>query len=123
VLLFVIYRNLEWLSAKALKDYLHTVYVYCGGDNKDYESRASCYHLEKKNAFNPFKYSISDQEMEWMLVSLYELSIGSDFDRYELLAAINMVYKKTANECMFKFSEMAQSIIHVLEDEYKDIFS
>ena len=58
-----------------------------------------------------------------MLVSLYELSIGSEFDKYELLAAINMVYKKTANESMFKFSEMAQSIIHILEDEYKDIFS
>lgn len=58
-----------------------------------------------------------------MLISLYELSIDSDFDRYELLAAINMIYKKTANESMFKFSEIAQSIIHILEDEYKDIFS
>jgi PIN domain nuclease of toxin-antitoxin system len=58
-----------------------------------------------------------------MLLSLYELSIESQKDKYELLAAINMIYKKTANESMFKYSEIAQSIIHILEDEYQDIFS
>jgi hypothetical protein len=51
-----------------------------------------------------------------MLLTLYELSIGSSRDRYELLAAINMIYKKTANESMFRYSEIAQSIIHILED-------
>ena len=58
-----------------------------------------------------------------MLISLYELSIESSYDKYELLAAINIIYKKTANESMFKYSEIAQSIIHILEDEYTDIFS
>jgi len=32
-----------------------------------------------------------------MLLSLYELSIDSPKLKYELLAAINMIYKKTAN--------------------------
>ena len=66
---------------------------------------------------------MGESEIEWMLLTLYELSIGSNVDRYELLAAINMIYKKTANESMFRFSEVAQSIIHLLEDEYLQIFS
>lgn len=51
-----------------------------------------------------------------MLLTLYELSIESYKDKYELMAAINLIYKKTANESMFKYSEIAQSIIHLLED-------
>ena len=57
-----------------------------------------------------------------MLLGLYELSVDSPGLRFELLAAINMIYKKTANESMFRFSEIAQSIIHTLEDEYSEVF-
>jgi hypothetical protein len=99
------------------------IYIYCGGDSKNYGKITSFYLLEKKNLFNLFKYSISEQEIEWMLLTLYELSIESNKYKFELLAAINMIYKKTANESMFKYSEIAQSIIHLLEDEYIDIFS
>lgn len=58
-----------------------------------------------------------------MLLALYELAGAQSKFKFELLAAINMIYKKTANEAMFKYSEIAQSIIHLLEDEYNDIFS
>jgi len=34
-----------------------------------------------------------------------------------------MIHKKAANESMFKLSEVAQSIIHLLEDEYGEAFS
>ena len=49
-----------------------------------------------------------------MLLCLYELSVECSRVKYELLAAINMIYKKTANESMFRCSEVAQSIIHSL---------
>jgi hypothetical protein len=42
--------------------------------------------------------------------------VQSNSLKFELLAAINMIYKKTANESMFRYSEIAQSIIHLLED-------
>ena len=90
---------------------------------QNYNTISSVYLLEKKNMFNPFKYAISEGEVEWMLVGLYELSIGGKVDKYEVLAAVNMIYKKTANESMFRYGEIAQSIIHILEDEYTDIFS
>jgi len=117
-MLYVIYREIDVLNHQSLKEYLKAIYLYCGGDLKDYANISSFYLLEKKNLFNPFKHSISENEIEWMLLTLYELSIGSSRDRYELLAAINMIYKKTANESMFRYSEIAQSIIHILEDEY-----
>ncbi len=34
-----------------------------------------------------------------------------------------MIYKKTANESMFRYSQIAQSIIHLLEEEYQDVFA
>ena len=71
--------------------------MYCGGSMKDYSSISSFYLLEKKNLFNPFKFAMSEEEVEWMLLTLYELSIGLKLDRYELLAAVNMLYKKAAN--------------------------
>ena len=58
-----------------------------------------------------------------MLMGLYELANDSPRLKYEMLAAINMIYKKTANESMFKYSEIAQSLIHTLEDEYAQLFA
>ena len=53
--------------------------------------------------FNPFKYSISEGETEWILLSLYEMSIEkNEADGFGVLAAVNMVCKKTANEAMFR---------------------
>ena len=123
VLLFVIYENMEQLCVGSLKEYLKTIFVWCGGEEREYGRVSSVYLLEKKNWFNPFKYAVSEGEVEWVLLGLYELSIGSACDRYELLAAVNMIYKKTANEAMFRHAEIAQSIVHVLEDEYSDIFA
>lgn len=58
-----------------------------------------------------------------MLLALYELAVGTNSLKFELLAAIHMIYKKTANESMFKYSQIAQSIIHILEEEYTDVFA
>ena len=44
------------------------------------------------------------------------MSINGVSDRYEVLAAVSMLYKKMANESMFRLGEVAQSMIHILED-------
>ena len=103
ILLFVIYRNLERLVPWGVNEYLKMIFVYCGGELGAYKSITSFYLLEKKNLFNPFRYSISEGETEWMLLSLYEMSIEkSEADGFGVLAAVNMVCKKTANEAMFR---------------------
>ncbi len=46
---------------------------------------------------NLFKYTISEQEMGWIILALYDLAIQRQNFKYELLAAINILHKKAAN--------------------------
>ena len=73
--------------------------------------------------FSIFKYYMSGEEMSIILLTLYHLSVQRKKNKFEILSAINMIHKKAANESMFKLSEVAQSIIHLLEDEYSEAFS
>lgn len=80
------------------------------------------YLLEKNSTISIFRYSISEEELEWIILTLYELCTQVKKDKFELLAVINLLHKKVSNESLFKISEVVQSLIHLLEDEYSDVF-
>jgi hypothetical protein len=118
----------SWDSSSSLTTIGHCLctaplFSYCGTEEKDIYRTGSLYLLEKTNQVSIFRYSISEEELEWIILTLYELCTQVKKDKFELLAVINVIHRKVSNESLFRMSDVVNSLIHLLEDEYSDIFS
>lgn len=70
---------------------------YCGADENEISRSGSLYLLERTNNISIFRYSITEEELKWIILTLYELCTQVKKHKFELLAVINTIHKKVSN--------------------------
>ena len=100
--------------------FFHLIYVYCGG--KPSFGDFGLYLLNKSHEKTIFVHRVSEEEMEWILLVLYYIHGNYKHMKFEVIAATGMLRRKCANESKFRICEMAQSMLHLFENEYEDVF-
>jgi hypothetical protein len=76
--------------------------VICGG-NAD-PDKFSLYMLNSTDEFSIFYHRISDEEFEWVLLSLYYIYVNKKHLKFEVISAVNLIVKKCGNECKFRLT-------------------
>ena len=95
------------------------VYVLCGGSTPE---KFSLYMLNTPEDFSLFLHRISEEEFEWLLLSLYYIYVQKKHLKFEVIAAVNLIVRKCGNECKFKLTETGLSLLDLFENEYESVF-
>jgi len=94
-LLFLYYHRILQLSDASIHSFFRLVYVLCGGSVAP--EKFSLYMLNTPEGFSLFYHRISDEEFEWLLLSLYYIYVQKKQLKFEVIAAVNLIVKKCGN--------------------------
>jgi hypothetical protein len=113
-MLFLYYFHIRDITDASIVSFFKLIYVFCGGMAPS--DNFSLHLLNSPDEFSIFLYRISEEELEWILMSLYYIYIHKKQLKFEVVSALTLIRKKCGNECKFRLTDIAQSLLHLLEN-------